>query len=79
MLLSRIITTALRIGMDSCKEDLDVENEYKVLQQFFLQDMDTRTLFRQTLSYGECCEIAQELDVTTLAKLIVIKGGGENE
>lgn len=77
MMLSRIITEALRIGMDSCKENIDVENEYKVLQQFFLQDMDTRTLFRQTLSYGECWEIAQELDVTTLAKIIVIKGGGE--
>lgn len=77
MLLSRIITMALRVGMDSCKADLDVENEYKVLQHFFLSDPETRRLFVKELTYGECCEIAQELDVTTLAKIIVIKGGGE--
>lgn len=75
MLLTRLITEAFRIGQDS--RNIDIENEYKVLQQFFLQDKETRTLFRQTLSYGECWEIAQELDVTTLANIIVIKGGGE--
>ena len=75
MLLPRMIADAVQIGMDA--RNTNTENEYKVLQQFFLQDMETRTLFRQTLSYGECCEIAQELDVTTLAKIIVVKGGGE--
>ena len=77
MLLSRIITTALRVGMDSCKSGMDVENEYKVLQQYFLNDKETRILFQQSLSYGERCEIAQELDTSTLAKLIVIKEDGE--
>lgn len=75
MLLSRIITTAIRIGMGS--RDVDVENEYKVLQQFFLSDKKTRKLFTKELTYEECWEIAQELDVTTLAKIIIIKGGGE--
>lgn len=77
MLLSRIITMALRIGMDSCKADLDVENEYKVLQQFFLSDSETRKLFVKELTYGERCEIAQDLDTSMLAKLIVIKEDGE--
>lgn len=76
MMLSRIITTAMRIGMDSCKADLDVENEYKVLQHFFLSDPETRRLFVKELTYGECCEIAQELDTSMLAKLIVIKEEG---
>lgn len=76
MLLTKLITEAVRIGMDSCKAGIDVENEYKVLQHFFLNDKETRTLFRQSMSFGERCEIAQELDTTMLAKLIVIKEGG---
>lgn len=77
MLLPRIITNAVQIGMDSCKSGIAVENEYKVLQHFFLSDPETRRLFVKELTYEECCEIAQELDVSTLAKIIVIKGGGE--
>lgn len=77
MLLSRIITTALRIGMDSCKSGIDAENEYKVLQQYFLKDEETRKMFIKELTYGERWEIAQELDVSTLAKLIVIREDGE--
>lgn len=77
MMLSKLITTAFQIGMDSCKANIDVENEYKVLQQFFLSDPETRRLFVKELTYGECWEIAQELDVSTLAKIIVIKEDGE--
>lgn len=73
MLLSRIITTAIRVGMDSCKSGIDAENEYKVLQHFFLSDAETRKMFIKELTYEECCEIAQELDISTLAKLIVTK------
>lgn len=71
MLLSKLITISFRIGQDS--RNVDVEDEYKVLQQFFLNDKETRRLFVKELTYGERCEIAQELDTSMLAKLIVIK------
>mgnify|MGYP006991648359 CR=1 FL=1 len=74
MFLTKIICNAFQIGMDS--RDVDVENEYKVLQHFFLSDPETRKLFIKELTYGECCEIAQELDTSMLAKLIVIKEDG---
>lgn len=77
MLLSRIITEALRVGMDSCKSGIDVENEYKVLQHFFLSDKETRKMFIKELTFEDCWEIAQKLDVSALAKLIVIKEDGE--
>lgn len=75
MMLSKLITTAFRIGQDS--RNVDVENEYKVLQHFFLSDPETRRLFVKELTYGECWEIAQELDTATLANIIMIKEGGE--
>lgn len=74
MLLTRLITEAFRIGQDS--RNVDVENEYRVLQQFFLKDEETRKLFIKELKFGERWEIAQELEVSTLAKLIVIKEDG---
>lgn len=71
MLLANLIAKVFQIGMDT--RDVDVENEYKVLQQYFLKDKETRILFQQSLSYEERWEIAQELDTCTLAKLIVIR------
>jgi hypothetical protein len=75
MELAKIIADAIRIGMES--RNVDVESDYKVLQHFFLSDPETRRLFVKELTYGECCEIAQELDTSMLAKLIVIKEDGE--
>jgi hypothetical protein len=75
MELAKIIADAIRIGMES--HNVDVESDYKVLQHFFLSDPETRRLFVKELTYGECCEIAQELDTPMLAKLIVIKEDGE--
>lgn len=76
MLLANLMTKVFQIGMDSCKSGIDVENEYRVLQQYFLSDAETRKMFIKELTYEECCEIAQELDTSTLAKLIVMREDG---
>lgn len=74
MELTKIITDAIRIGMES--RNVDVESDYKVLQHFFLSDPETRRLFVKELTYGECWEIAQELDTATLANIIMVKEEG---